>query len=233
MTAKDNKKTSTPPDGYVCNLCKTPGHWIQQCSERKKNNKKRKTNPNHVPVAGVDPSQTDIEHAKQMQALPAPKCFCLEKSRIKKVKKEGNNTKANSRAIGKYFFFCSKKRDDPSRCRFARPAEDVQKEYKRKTNKSKKQKSNDDANEGGVGGGLDNNKKEKEKTDKEENNVNDEDTNNVEAPGPKRAKKENQAVAKKDEEEGSSSSNSDSGSESSSSSSSSESSSSSSSDNEE
>ena len=29
-----------------------------------------------------------------------------------------------SRAVGKYFFFCSKKRDDKTVCRFARPAED-------------------------------------------------------------------------------------------------------------
>lgn len=25
------QKTSTPPPGYVCRKCNTPGHWIQQC----------------------------------------------------------------------------------------------------------------------------------------------------------------------------------------------------------
>lgn len=29
----------------------------------------------------------------------------------------------NSRALGKYFFFCSKKRDDETQCRFARPVD--------------------------------------------------------------------------------------------------------------
>jgi len=37
-----------------------------------------------------------------------------------KRSKEGGDT---SRAIGKYFFFCSKKRDDETQCRFARPVE--------------------------------------------------------------------------------------------------------------
>ncbi len=37
-----------------------------------------------------------------------------------KRSKEGGE---NSRALGKYFFFCSKKRDDETQCRFARPVE--------------------------------------------------------------------------------------------------------------
>ncbi len=48
--------------------------------------------------------------------------FCGIPSRLNKVKrsKEGGE---NSRALGKYFFFCSKKRDDETQCRFARPVE--------------------------------------------------------------------------------------------------------------
>ena len=48
--------------------------------------------------------------------------FCGVLSRLNKVKrsKEGGD---GSRAIGKYFFFCSKKRDDETQCRFARPVE--------------------------------------------------------------------------------------------------------------
>ncbi len=57
-----------------------------------------------------------------MQQIPPPKCFCGLTARLNRVKrsKEGGDS---SRAIGKYFFFCSKKRDDESQCRFARPAE--------------------------------------------------------------------------------------------------------------
>eukprot|EP00521_Asterionellopsis_glacialis_P006686 CAMPEP_0195287608 /NCGR_PEP_ID=MMETSP0707-20130614/4593_1 /TAXON_ID=33640 /ORGANISM="Asterionellopsis glacialis, Strain CCMP134" /LENGTH=246 /DNA_ID=CAMNT_0040347375 /DNA_START=91 /DNA_END=831 /DNA_ORIENTATION=+ len=116
------RKTSTPPDGYVCNACQTPGHWIQQCPENKKR-KKNKRNPDHVFQAGVDPSTQDIQDAQRMQKIKPPNCFCGQTSRLKKVKKsrEGGD---NSRAIGKYFFFCSKPKDHDTKCRFARPVED-------------------------------------------------------------------------------------------------------------
>lgn len=57
-----------------------------------------------------------------MQKIPPPKCFCGEVSRLNKVgrSKVGGD---ESRAIGKYFFFCSKKRDDETQCRFARPVD--------------------------------------------------------------------------------------------------------------
>ena len=77
----------------------------------------------HVPVAGVDPSQADIDAARQMQKIPPPNCFCGIPSRLKKVKRSNVGGDA-SRALGKYFFFCSKKRDDETACRFARPVED-------------------------------------------------------------------------------------------------------------
>lgn len=57
-----------------------------------------------------------------MQSIPPPKCKCGIPARLNRVKrsKDGGDS---SRAIGKYFFFCSKKRDDETQCRFARPAE--------------------------------------------------------------------------------------------------------------
>ncbi|CAG8635906.1 1894_t:CDS:2, partial [Paraglomus occultum] len=36
--AKENdtkRRKKIPPEGYVCNICKTPGHWIQECPENK------------------------------------------------------------------------------------------------------------------------------------------------------------------------------------------------------
>ena len=56
--------------------------------------------------------------------------FCGLTSRLNKVKrsKEGGDS---SRAIGKYFFFCSKKRDDDTQCRFARPVEMEMKKQKK------------------------------------------------------------------------------------------------------
>jgi hypothetical protein len=147
---KKRKVESTPPDGYVCRLCSTPGHWIQVCPT-KKTGAKRQRKSDHVPVPGQDPSPDDIERAKELQKTPPPNCksfglcacaiircfpsfatsvfsffritgFCGIPSRLNKVKrsKEGGD---NSRAVGTYFFFCNKKRDDETQCRFARPVE--------------------------------------------------------------------------------------------------------------
>ena len=44
-------------------------------------------------------------------------------SRLKKVKQSTHGGE-QSRAIGKYFFFCAKQKDDSTKCRFARPVED-------------------------------------------------------------------------------------------------------------
>ncbi|KAL7446838.1 hypothetical protein ACHAXM_011490 [Skeletonema potamos] len=119
----NKRKESTPPDGYVCRLCSVPGHWIQVCPTKKTGDKhKRKPKSDHVYVPGKDPSPEDIAEAQKMQAIPPPNCFCGITSRLNKVKrsKAGGDS---SRALGKYFFFCSKKRDDETQCRFARPAE--------------------------------------------------------------------------------------------------------------
>mmetsp|Transcript_24435 Transcript_24435/g.48782 ORF Transcript_24435/g.48782 Transcript_24435/m.48782 type:complete len:230 (-) Transcript_24435:57-746(-) len=117
------RKESTPPDGYVCRLCSVPGHWIQVCPTKKTGDKKRKRKPSdHVPVPGKDPSPEDVAEAQKMQEIPPPKCFCGETSRLNKVKRSKTGGD-NSRALGKYFFFCSKKRDDETQCRFARPAD--------------------------------------------------------------------------------------------------------------
>mmetsp|Transcript_27439 Transcript_27439/g.57267 ORF Transcript_27439/g.57267 Transcript_27439/m.57267 type:complete len:240 (-) Transcript_27439:476-1195(-) len=126
---KKRKAESTPPDGYVCRLCSVPGHWIQVCPT-KKTGAKRQRKSDHVPVPGQDPSEEDIEKAKELQAIPPPKCFCGVPSRLNKVKRSKAGGDA-SRAIGKYFFFCSKKRDDDTQCRFARPVEMELKKMKR------------------------------------------------------------------------------------------------------
>lgn len=119
----NKRKESTPPDGYVCRLCSMPGHWIQVCPTKKTGDKRKRKKPSdHVPVPGKDPSPEDIAEAQKMQEIPPPSCFCGETSRLNKVKrsKAGGDS---SRALGKYFFFCSKKRDDDTQCRFARPAD--------------------------------------------------------------------------------------------------------------
>lgn len=120
---KKKRKTTTPPDGYVCSICGKPGHWVQQCPQysKKHKNKKKKKN-NHVPVAGVDPSQSDIDNARELQKIRPPKCPCNIPSRLRKVKR--SSAGEDSRAIGKYFFFCNKKKDDESKCHFARPVEE-------------------------------------------------------------------------------------------------------------
>ena len=46
---------------------------IQVCPTKKTGSKKRKSS-DHVPVAGQDPSPEDIERAKELQAIPPPKC---------------------------------------------------------------------------------------------------------------------------------------------------------------
>ncbi|KAL9181593.1 hypothetical protein ACHAXT_010398 [Thalassiosira profunda] len=117
---KKRKADSTPPEGYVCRLCSIPGHWIQVCPTKKTGSKKRKSD--HTPVPGKDPSEEDIERARELQQIPPPKCFCGLPSRLNKVKrsKAGGD---GSRAIGKYFYFCSKKRDDETQYRYARPVE--------------------------------------------------------------------------------------------------------------
>ncbi len=46
--------------------------------------------------------------------------FCGLPSRLNKVKRSREGGE-HSRAVGKYFFFCSKQREDETQCRFARP----------------------------------------------------------------------------------------------------------------
>jgi hypothetical protein len=126
-TSSDSKrKQSSPPDGYLCNLCGVAGHWIQQCSQQRPNKKRKKraSTPAHVFVAGVDPSEADIEKARQLQKIKPPNCFCGITSRLKKVKRSSSKEGQHSRAIGKYFFFCAKQKSNDSKCRFARPVED-------------------------------------------------------------------------------------------------------------
>ena len=134
------RKESTPPDGYVCRLCSVKGHWIQVCPTKKTGKRKRKPK-HHTPVPGKDPSPEDIAEAQKMQAIHPPKCFCGVTSRLNKVKRSKAGGES-SRALGKYFFFCSKKRDDETQCRFARPAElELNKMKARAGNKAAQQKT--------------------------------------------------------------------------------------------
>lgn len=114
--SKSKHVKSIPPEGYVCNSCKSHGHWIQQCPQKTKRRKSA-----HIPVAGIDPSADDIARAKEMQKIPPPNCLCGTKARLAKVKK--STVRDNSPANGVYFFFCSKKKDDSTKCHFAQPVE--------------------------------------------------------------------------------------------------------------
>ena len=118
-TSTQKRKKSIPPDGYVCSICSEPGHWIQQCPQKRK---RKKTNPGHIHIPGVDPSEADIEKARNLQKIKPPRCFCGITSRLKKVKRTKSGEE--SRAIGNYFFFCSKGKFDEGKCKFARPVED-------------------------------------------------------------------------------------------------------------
>lgn len=125
-TTKKPHKTSVPSKGYVCKICSKAGHWIQQCPDKKK--KKKSSANNHVPVPGVDPSTADIDEARAMQKIKPPLCDCGIISRLSKVKQSKKKSKLESdeqpsRAVGKYFFFCAKARDDDTKCRFAQLAE--------------------------------------------------------------------------------------------------------------
>lgn len=120
------RKFTNPPDGYVCSLCGIAGHWIQQCKLKNKKNKKK--NASHIHIPGKDPSQSDIDRAKELQKIRPPNCFCGSPSRLKKVKRSSQGE--NSRAIGHYFFFCNKQKRDDSKCKFARPVDDVVKPAK-------------------------------------------------------------------------------------------------------
>eukprot|EP00566_Odontella_aurita_P015790 CAMPEP_0113565408 /NCGR_PEP_ID=MMETSP0015_2-20120614/22160_1 /TAXON_ID=2838 /ORGANISM="Odontella" /LENGTH=278 /DNA_ID=CAMNT_0000467601 /DNA_START=135 /DNA_END=971 /DNA_ORIENTATION=+ /assembly_acc=CAM_ASM_000160 len=133
------KNTSAPPQGYVCKLCGVAGHWIQQCPEREKQGRKRrkKKSSDHVPVTGVDPSEQDIDAAREMQKIPPPNCRCGERSRLKKVKK--SKVDEQSRANGRYFFFCAKAREES--CSYARPAEDELRKRKCKMDKEARKKN--------------------------------------------------------------------------------------------
>jgi Zinc knuckle/Zinc finger C-x8-C-x5-C-x3-H type (and similar) len=120
-TGVKRKQLSEPPSGYTCSICGIAGHWIQQCTERKKR-KRTKPNPDREFVPGVEPSPEDIERAREMQRLQPPLCYCGKEARIKKVKQ--SRVSNDSPAIGKYFFFCAERREDHPKCRFARPAEE-------------------------------------------------------------------------------------------------------------
>ena len=63
---------------------------------------------------------------EEFQQIKPPKCFCGQLSRLKKVKKSIAGGE-ESRAVGNYFFFCNKAKGDESKCRFARPVQDVKK----------------------------------------------------------------------------------------------------------
>lgn len=129
-TETKQKKESFPPKGYICKLCGVEGHWIQQCPQKPNKKRKRKKSSQHEYVPGINPSPEDIEKSKQMQRIPRPLCDCGIPSRLKKVKK--SRVMENSRANGSYFFFCSKQKNDETKCAFARPVEEETKTEREK-----------------------------------------------------------------------------------------------------
>jgi len=123
----------------ICSICNKSGHWIQQCPSGKKRRKKKKNTSAHIYQPGIDPSQGDIEKARELQKIKPPLCYCKISSRLRKVKYSiaGGET---STAIGKYFFFCSKAKTDKSKCNFARPVEEETKKQEKKIRKKERRK---------------------------------------------------------------------------------------------
>jgi len=55
QTAPPKRKRKAPPDGYVCKLCATPGHWVHECSKCERRPKKPKAPAAAAPVAKPNP----------------------------------------------------------------------------------------------------------------------------------------------------------------------------------
>ena len=118
-----SKKRSKPvPDGYLCKLCSTPGHWQYECSLFVKK-KKQKVAKGPRTDGGADgqrhPTAEDIAAANA--AMPvidlkaAPTCKCGLKCTARKNKKKENKKKGG---YGEMFWWCPKKPKDETKCDF-------------------------------------------------------------------------------------------------------------------
>ena len=50
---KKRKAKAPPPAGYVCKLCKEPGHWVYECSKCVKKPKVAKVPPKPNPYVST------------------------------------------------------------------------------------------------------------------------------------------------------------------------------------
>ncbi|KJE89523.1 hypothetical protein CAOG_00974 [Capsaspora owczarzaki ATCC 30864] len=65
-----------PPETYVCHVCETPGHWIQECPNRSHNNP---ANPNGTSSSGPRPARssgTAHSGATNRDGIPPPGYLC-------------------------------------------------------------------------------------------------------------------------------------------------------------
>lgn len=94
---KKRKAKATPPEGYVCKLCKTPGHWVYDCVQCVKQPKKPKAPTDTKPNPCVSTEEARVKcHCglramkrrawKQGEAAPEQRWICarLKKHKIKR-----------------------------------------------------------------------------------------------------------------------------------------------------
>ena len=120
---QSKKRSKAVPDGYLCKLCSTPGHWQYECSLFVKK-KKQKVAKGPRADGGADgqqrhPTAEDIAAANA--AMPvidlkaAPTCKCGLKCTARKNKKKENKKKGG---YGEMFWWCPKKPNDETKCDF-------------------------------------------------------------------------------------------------------------------
>lgn len=115
------------PDGYVCKACSKPGHWVYDCALKSKGVKRqRNEKPATLLKKNIDPkfrepTLEDIARAKEIMPVikpsQAPNCLCGLKSSARKCRKK------DSQAFGLMFWWCSKQKDDETRCTFSKRAD--------------------------------------------------------------------------------------------------------------
>ena len=130
---KNKKKRKKPSSNNEGDNSKSNNHtYFRNDEDEDEGQQREQEHEQHEYRPGIDPSPKDIERAKEMQKIKPPKCHCDITSRLKKVKK--SKVKEGSRANGQYFFFCSKKKDDPTKCNFAKPVNAKEENQKHQSN---------------------------------------------------------------------------------------------------
>ena len=103
------ERSSVPPEGYTCKACGAGGHYIYDCPQ-KKSKKKLK-------------AEAEPDAPREKPVGPPPKCKCGQTAVQRTILKDG-------KAKGFTFWWCAKKRSDPTHCSFSRPV--VKSERKQK-----------------------------------------------------------------------------------------------------